>query len=224
MFDLLYSCRRHAIECKIKAALAKVCEDKTVRDEWHRIFYDRNSICLNQMEIRMQSLHYHCSIFQTFPTLKIPSYTDMPDPLFKPDFISFVFAQALKLQNSNICSAYSLSNLRPFEVTVDQGAELVSFSSILPLLQLKSLRSVTCPLAVADEEPTAYAMEPITGVAHLSFPKSGVHSLSLAKFLRPFRCLDHFSYIHLTELDEPNLFDSPVIRDGIAHLDDPMQE
>jgi hypothetical protein len=96
-------------------------------------------------------------------TLKIPSYTDMPDPLFKPDFISFVFAQALKLQNSNICSAYSLSNLRPFEVSVDQGAELVSFSSILPLLQLKSLRSVTCPLAVADEEPTAYAMEPIRG-------------------------------------------------------------
>jgi hypothetical protein len=146
------------------------------------------------------------------------------------EFINFVFARASELQKLNIPSAYSLSQLRDFEIAVEPETENLCLDSILPFLQLKSIRHVTCKAFPPDAKSIDDTKEPITHVTHLSFPESNVPSLLLANFIKRFTRLTKISYIgrihyeNYAETYGPYPFIPSVIRDGIAHLEGSLQE
>jgi hypothetical protein len=169
-------------------------------------------------------------------SLDIPSYSEKSSHFEAPaEFIPFVFAQALQFQTSSIHSTYPfrpLSNLRKFEISVNENY-VASFDSILPFLQLKSIRHVTCPGSVTntgcDDVMSDHDIkQPIFHITHLSFPQSDIHSRSLAGLLRNFCCLTQFSYVHSAEHwadgGKSYPFIPSEIRRGLLHSKDSLQE
>jgi hypothetical protein len=112
---------------------------------------------------------------------------------------------SLKLQTLDGPSAYILSNLRMIEMAVREFEDSSSLDSILPSLQLKSIRQVALPNSITkggchehmnDED----VKDPILRVTQLSFlPGSDIDSRSLAKSLRSFHGLIYFSCVHWNE-------------------------
>jgi hypothetical protein len=112
---------------------------------------------------------------------------------------------SLKLQTLDGPSAYILSNLRMIEMAVREFEDSSFLDSILPFLQLKSIRQIELPNSITkggcDEHMNDEDIkDPIIHVTHLSFlPESDSDSQSLAKFLRSFRALIYISCVHWNE-------------------------
>jgi len=177
----------------------------------------------------MLSLHCDSPPPKPLDTQHTPLYrvSTARGAIFRTGVHPFVFARASELQNSNTPSPDSLSKLHSFNIIVDHDATLASLDSILPLLQLKPIRYVTCPRSAANAGGRDYAKVHIPHVYRLSFPDSNVNPLSLAKFLMFFCGLTYFSYFHFnheTELHLPSPFLPPMIRKGIMHLEKSLQE
>jgi hypothetical protein len=139
------------------------------------------------------------------------------------------YLMSLKLQTLDGPSAYILSNLRMTEMAVREFEDSPSLDSILPFLQLKSIRQVALPNSIANggcdehmnDEDTK---DPTLHLTHLSFlPESDIDSRSLAKFLRSFHGLIYFSCVHWNE-EELYPFIPPEIQRGLLHSKDSLRE
>jgi hypothetical protein len=97
---------------------------------------------------------------------------------------------------------------------------------IVPFLQLQSSRRVTGNgLLLVDDD-----VDLITGltlhVTHLSLPGSHTHALVFVELLKPLPHLASLSYSHCKE-DQDDVaqgFEPPIARDGIMHLNQPLQD
>jgi hypothetical protein len=234
---------RRLLEPKLEGlttVLEKGCDDEDLRYRWHQSFSYQQ--CLQDGEwIDMPGNWDSIAallilLLPNLSTLDIPLYSEEPSQTqARAEFIPFVFGQALQLQTSSIHSTYPfrpLSNLRKLEISVDEHYA-VSFDSILPFLQLKSIRHVTYPVSLTntgcdDAMNDDDIKQPIFHITHLSFPQSDIHSRSLAKFLRNFRGLTQFSYVHSAEHwaegEESYPFIPSEIRRGLLHSKDSLQE
>lgn len=104
--DITYNRPKYSLDAELqgpKSALKKGCDDMSLREKWYEVFsYDR---CYD--DGRLDKLHGNWEsitatlilLFPNISTLKIPEYRGNPDHN-QPRFIPFVFAQALRLQNS----------------------------------------------------------------------------------------------------------------------------
>ena len=136
---------------------------------------------------------------------------------------------SLKPQTLDEPSAYILSNLRMTEMVVGECEDSSSLDSILPFLQLKSIRQVALPNSITNggcdehmnDEDTK---DLILHVTQLSFlPESDIDSRSLAKFLRSFHALIYFSCVHWTK-EELYPFLPPEVLRRLLHSKDSLRE
>jgi hypothetical protein len=136
---------------------------------------------------------------------------------------------SLKLQTLDEPSGYILSNLRMIEMAVRGFEDSSSLDSILPFLQLKSIRQVALPNSITnggcDEHMNDEDVKDlILHVTHLSFlPESDIDSRSLAKSLQSFHGLICFSCVHWTK-EELYPFIPPEIRCRLLHSKDSLRE
>ncbi|PMD39353.1 hypothetical protein L207DRAFT_513812 [Hyaloscypha variabilis F] len=143
------------------------------------------------------------------------------------EFIPYVFAQALRLQNSNLQSTYCLRHLRDIWLSVDKSSDSKSLDEILPFLQLRTIRHVSLYNSNTDEGSDDDMKVPIPHVTHLSFlPTSDIDSRCLGNFLKAFTGLMSFSYVHWSRFD--NFHSHPwipsKIREGLLYSKDSLRE
>jgi hypothetical protein len=114
------------------------------------------------------------------------------------------------------------------EMVVREFEDSSSLDSILPFLQLKSIRQVALPNSITkggcdehmNDEDTK---DLILHVTHLSFlPEFDIDSRSLAKFLRSFHGLIYISCVHWNEELYPFL--PPEVRRRLLHSKDSLRE
>jgi hypothetical protein len=111
------------------------------------------------------------------------------------EFIPYVFARALRLQNSNLQSTSCLRHVRDIWLSVDKSSDFKSLDEILPFLQLRTIRHVSLYNSNTDEGSDDDMKVPIPHVTHLSFlPTSDIDSRCLGNFLKAFTGLTSFSY------------------------------
>ncbi|PMD13083.1 hypothetical protein NA56DRAFT_652003 [Hyaloscypha hepaticicola] len=220
--------RMHNLDAKLEgleAALRTACTDHSLRRRWYRSLARKSS---RNMPGNWDSITALLVVLlPNLSMLRLLSYCESIDDV-EVVYMPYIFSRAVKLQNSGVYTPQSLSNLRKFEICVDEIYP--SLKSIIPFLQLKSIRHAACFLSSTNEggaqvENGNNIEEPISHITHLSFTDCcDIDSRSLANFLQVMRGLASVLYVHWNEIEEPYPFIPSEIRRGLLHSKDTLRE
>jgi hypothetical protein len=209
----------------LEAALRTACTDQSLRRRWYRSLARKSSRNTPGDWDSITALLV--VLLPNLSMLRLPGPYELVDH-DEVVFMPYIFSHAVKLQNSGVYTQQSLSNLRTFEITV--GEIYPTLKSIIPFLQLKSIRHATFLHSItkmewAQVENGNSIEEPISHITHLSFTEpSDIDAKSLANFLQVIRGLVSISYVHWNEIEDPYPFIPPEVRRGLLHSKDTLKE
>jgi F-box-like len=172
---------------RIKSELTKAGVDEHMKDFWH------NRICGHPSDNCWEATVALCMLLlPNLSTLKIPYYHEWCFSS-EPKCIPYVFARAVKIQNSNTPSPYAMTQLRNLSIgLVSEDIGLIHLTT-MAFLELKSIRSLTSE----NDEDYTKDFEDYPGtlphVTRLTFKEADISPPILAKLLKPFSSLTHFT-------------------------------
>ena len=229
----MYARPRFRFDTKIEgldSALEMGCNDNNMRDRWSQMFsLDRCYRDGKWFDVPGNWDSITALLILLLPnlsTLKLP-FNMAKETDYELEFISYVFARALRVQNLNLHSTYCLSYLQNIELSVTEYSDFKSLDAILPFLQLRTIREVSLLNSCTDEGSYDDTHDPIIHVTHLSFPPtSDIDSQSLRNFLQFFHGLMRFSYVHWSRYGDfqSHPWIPSEIRNGLMYSKDSLQE